>query len=241
MSLAEFQAQAFGNLGFARSNRFEVRIFLPAGMSAMMSQVASQSILGGNVGDKVGRIFSGVNAGNIASAGLSAVRNSISTGTSLSTNVTGLGLVNMAGANKMVSLYTNSVNLPNRDNKEKVLATYGETRQIGYGHENLPLQIDFYSSEDLYERQLFELWQSIIFNPINKRAGYYSDYTARVDVLKFDYSTPFDQFNEQNATAKYTFNEAYVQSVGEMTFSNDNSEIARQPIVMRYRNYTRVF
>lgn len=241
MSLAQFQSEAFGSLGFARSNRFEVRIYLPRGISQVAATMASQSLLGGLKGNKIGRIFSGINAGSIANAGLGAVRNSISTGTSLSSSVTGVGLVNMLGANKMVSLYTNSVNLPNRDNKEITATTYGETRQVGYGHENLPLQIDFYSSEDLFERQLFELWQSIVFNPVNKRSGYYADYTARVDVLKFDYSTPFDKFTESNATAKYTFNEAYVSNVGEMNFSNENGEVARQPITMRYRNFTRVF
>ena len=119
---------------------------------------------------------------------------------------------------------------------------HGVVRKIGYNAQYMEIGIGVICSEDLREKEFFDVWQDIIVgthrsgglearydNQFN--VGYYDDYICSVDII---------QFNRQTQNPIYTIKleEAYPLSVSPMAVSWSDSEIHKLSVQFAYRYYT---
>ena len=142
-------------------------------------------------------------------------------------------MTNTRGVTESLNLFCNAAELPGRDILSMEYRDYGESRQIGVRHQHGDLTLVYYSAEDLRERRFFENWQDIIFNPKAKQHGYYNEYTARMEISKYNQS-----WSEE--TAEYRFNEVYPTNVGAQALQSDQGDLLRLTMTFKYHNYERI-
>lgn len=107
---------------------------------------------------------------------------------------------------------------------------YGETRKLGVMHTHGDVSIEYYCSEDLRERQFFEQWQDLIFNPKSKKHAYYKDYISRIEIAKYN-------SDWSKKTVVYRLNEAYPTSIAAQEMNSDAGDLLKLSITFKYRNY----
>ena len=135
-----------------------------------------------------------------------------------------------------------STELPGRSVQTVDYRDHGVVRKIGYNAQYMEIGIEVICSEDLREKEFFDVWQDIIVgahrsgglearydNQFN--VGYYDDYICSVDII---------QFNRQTQNPIYTIKleEAYPLSVSPMAVSWSDSEIHKLSVQFAYRYYT---
>ena len=231
MNIGEMKAK-LSTQGIARDNRWLCRIYPPKGLTSTnnaISNLLSRGPLNVNVN------LPGLDAADAAVNGLNDILdigNDI-IGSNLSLPTLGSVLTNTRGVTESLNLFCNAAELPGRDILSMEYRDYGESRQIGVRHQHGDLTLVYYSAEDLRERRFFENWQDIIFNPKAKQHGYYNEYTARMEISKYDQSW-------SKETAEYRFNEVYTTNVGAQALQSDQGDLLRLTMTFKYYNYERL-
>ena len=231
MNIIEFKDKV-NQQGLARSNRWVVRVHAPRGLTASGNAISNFLSQGGN------RV-------NINLPGLDSIDAGIETLNNLNVDLgpvnidhnfkiptLGYALTNMGGKMEALNLFTSACQIPSRDIVSSEFKEYGEVRHLGFNHQHADLTINYYCSEDLRERSFFEQWQDVIFNPRNKRMGYYKDYTSKIEIIKYDASW-------SNQTARYEFNEAYPTNVGTLEMNQGEANVLELTMTFKFRNYTK--
>lgn len=109
---------------------------------------------------------------------------------------------------------------------------YGPTVEIPFGGVYSPVNMNFYVSKNMIQKQLFSAWHEfIVSNLINNDVAYYQDITATVIITQYD--------EGGNEVYRVILEEAYPKNVGQMNLSWDTkNEVHKMNVEMTYRSWT---
>ena len=230
MNIKEFQGQV-SKQGLAKNNRWVCTIFPPSGLTATGRALSNVLSRGGN---KINVNLPGLDSLDQGVALLNNLKidaGPIQVGSNFSIPTLGYALTGMGGKIAALNLFTSSCSIPSRDMNTQQWAEWGEMRNLGGTHTHSDVTIEYYCSEDLRERQFFEQWQDLIFNPSSKQYGYYKDYVSRIVIAKYDTSW-------SKKTAEYTLFEAFPSSVSAIEMTSDAAgDVMKLQVSFKYRNY----
>ena len=91
------------------------------------------------------------------------------------------------GEQRDISMQCNKLNFPGR-NLDTTVDTniYGPTRTIVNGFSFAPVSATFYCNENYKEKQFFETWQRLAYNPQTWSMQYYDDYVGKMEIYSLD-------------------------------------------------------
>jgi len=229
-NITEFTAQ-MAKQGLSRANRWVVRVFPPRGLTATGNVLNNTINKGGNKLDINIPFLDAADAVSFALEDLELDLGGVSIGHNFKVPTLGYALTNMGGKLEALNLFATSCTLPGRSIEAIAHDVYGETRQMGVKHQHEGISVQYYCSEDLREKLFFEQWQDLIFNPNNKNRSYYDEYTAEIEVLKYD--------NNWKHQSTYRFYEAWPVGLSELQLGNE-AETLQLAINFAYRYYEKV-
>lgn len=231
MNLDKFKSQV-EKQGLARTNRWVCSVFPPRALSSIANSIDIPVGRFGNLN------LPGIDLSNIPIA-LASIRNAdenlpdIDINANLRLPVFGFTAVNNGTLIEKINLYCQTAVIPEREIKNVEWREYGQSRKLGIVHEHKDFTLSYYCSEDMKERFFFENWQDIVFNSLNKRRGYYSDYTSTLEVTKYDAGWSKEQ-------AIYKIVEAYPTNISSQSLTYDEAAILRLDVTFKYRYYERI-
>ena len=239
MNLDSFTQQV-SRQGLAKNTNWVCNVFVPPGMGGQAGAMADatrndRGRLTVNlpgldiINNAIGTIDNAINSLNNLEANIGG----ITINNNLNVPTLGFSLANTAIGMQALSMYCHSCSIPARDIINSEWSEYGEMRNLGVKHSHGDLAIGYYCSEDLRERNFFEQWQNLIFNPANKRHSYYKDYISRIEIDK--YSAGWNR-----RTARYAFYEAYPTNVGETSLMYEGTDVVKLDITFKYRYFERI-
>jgi hypothetical protein len=130
-----------------------------------------------------------------------------------------------------LSMYCTVSSIPGRDLDNFEWKEYGEKTTYASNHTHSGLVINYYLSEDLRERTIFEIWQNLIFDPITKQHGYYDDTVSIIDIVKYN-----SNWKEQ---LTYRLHDAYPTNISAIELGEEGN-IAQISVTFNYKNFTKL-
>jgi|TARA_B110000285_G_scaffold133048_1_gene149277 hypothetical protein len=93
------------------------------------------------------------------------------------------------GEQRDISMQCNKIDFPGR-NLDSVSDTniYGPTREIVNGFTFADITASFYQSSNYKEKQFFETWQRLAYDPNTWAMQYYDDYVGKIQIYSLDQS-----------------------------------------------------
>lgn len=229
MNIKQFVSQV-SQQGLARQNRWVCTVYPPSGLTSTGRSLSNVLSKGGS---RVNVNLPGLDAADAAVGVLNDLKvdlGPVQVENNLSIPTLGYVLTNMGGKMQALNLFTHACSIPQRDITTQEWSDYGERRKIGIIQTHGDLSIEYFCSEDLRERQFFEQWQDLIFNPVTKQHSYYKDYISRIEIAKYDASW-------KKKTVVYRFNEAYPSTVGALEMNSDAGDVLKLQVTFKYYNY----
>tara|TARA_Y100000389_G_scaffold169274_1_gene175420 strand:+ start:41 stop:775 length:735 start_codon:yes stop_codon:yes gene_type:complete len=91
------------------------------------------------------------------------------------------------GEQRDISMQCNKIEFPGR-NLDTVADTniYGPTREIVNGFSFAEITANFYQSSNYKEKQFFETWQRLSYDPNTWAMQYYDDYVGKIQIYSLD-------------------------------------------------------
>ena len=91
------------------------------------------------------------------------------------------------GDQREVSMQCNKIEFPGR-NLDSTPDTniYGPTREIVTGFSFAEITASFYQSNNYKEKQFFETWQRLAYDPNTWAMGYYDEYVGKIQIYSLD-------------------------------------------------------
>ena len=91
------------------------------------------------------------------------------------------------GDQREVSMQCNKIEFPGR-NLDSTPDTniYGPTREIVTGFSFAEITASFYQSNNYNEKQFFETWQRLAYDPNTWAMGYYDEYVGKIQIYSLD-------------------------------------------------------
>ncbi len=140
-----------------------------------------------------------------------------------------------------IMMRCDTVDLPSRTAQVAEYRVYGPIRKVPYGGVYADVGATIILSEDMREREYFELWHDKIMGTgVFKTGGngkynpsYYDDFKGTVTIRQFG--------NSGSEMSVYTLNEAYPISIAPVQMSWAGAEVAKQTISFAFRDYKAVF
>ena len=91
------------------------------------------------------------------------------------------------GTARSVSLKCEQISMPGRNiDTAPDTNIYGPTREIAQGFSFADIDATFQLSSDLREKNFFDTWQRISFDPLTWSMGYYDDYVGTIQIYQLD-------------------------------------------------------
>ena len=91
------------------------------------------------------------------------------------------------GTAREVSLKCEQISMPGRNiDTAPDTNIYGPTREIAQGFSFADIDATFQLSSDLREKNFFDTWQRISFDPLTWSMGYYDDYVGTIQIYQLD-------------------------------------------------------
>lgn len=91
------------------------------------------------------------------------------------------------GTARNVSLKCENISMPGRNiDTAPDTNIYGPTREIAQGFSFADIDATFQLSSDLKEKNFFDTWQRLSFNPDTWSMGYYDDYVGSIQIFQLD-------------------------------------------------------
>ena len=92
-----------------------------------------------------------------------------------------------AGITESLGLMCESFAFPGRNlDSSPDVNTYGPTREVVNGYSFGDVSSTWRLSSDMRERQFFDTWQRLAYNPDNFSIGYYHDYIGEISIFQLD-------------------------------------------------------
>jgi hypothetical protein len=156
--MGRFRASMAAANGYARPNRFAVRIYPPTNLEKVIRDANATKVTAG-VNGPPGR--------NYEQKPTNFMKDLSQT----------LG--------RQIDLHCDSVSMPAHDLQAETVTTFGPSRQIvtGHGFEGT-INASFYADAFLRERHFMEMWQQMAVNHVTHKAGYYNDYIGKMHIFQ---------------------------------------------------------
>ena len=155
--MGRFRASMAAANGYARPNKFAVRIYPPTNL---------ESVIKNSEADVAGA--------SIASIGARTSRVSAKTMSDLSQTL-----------GRQIDLHCDSINMPAHDLQAETITQFGPPREMVRGHGfNGTISASFYADTFLRERHFLEMWQKMAVNMTTHKAGYYNDYIGKMHIFQ---------------------------------------------------------
>lgn len=109
---------------------------------------------------------------------------------------------------------------------------YGVPVEVPYGGIYSPVNMNFYVSSDMIQKEFFTAWHEyIVSNNLSSDVAYYDDITATVIIT---------QMNEEGEDVfRCVLHEAYPKNVAQMNLSWDTrNDVHKMSVEMTYRHWT---
>ena len=164
-TIGRFRAAMASAEGYARPNRFAVRVFPPSGLHEIIKNKEQAVDAGGITVDP--EAFNGTGQVNTMVGG--GVMNSL-------TQTVG----------RQLNIHCESVTMPGVDlTTQEVQYGSEPTRNMVTGHQFAgTINATFYADKYLRERQFFELWQKLCVDTISHKANYYNNYVGKMHIYQ---------------------------------------------------------
>jgi len=164
-TIGRFRAAMASAEGYARPNRFAVRVFPPSGLHEIIKNKEQAVDAGGITVDP--EAFNGTGQVNTMVGG--GVMNSL-------TQTIG----------RQLNIHCESVTMPGVDlTTQEVQYGSEPTRNMVTGHQFAgTINATFYADKYLRERQFFELWQKLCVDTISHKANYYNNYVGKMHIYQ---------------------------------------------------------
>jgi len=155
--MGRFRAAMAAANGYARPNKFAVRIYPPTNLESIIKSAQNQSYKAGSkeADESNNRV------------GTTQKRD----GKYMSDLSQTLG--------RQIDIHCDSVNMPAHDLQTETITQFGPPREMVTGHGfNGTISASFYADSFLRERHFLEMWQKMAVNHVTHKAGYYKDYAS---------------------------------------------------------------
>ena len=164
-TIGRFRAAMASAEGYARPNRFAVRIFPPSNLNQIIKNKQETTAAEGQTLDN--EMYNGT--GQVKGLVDGGVMNSL-------TQTIG----------RQINIHCESVSMPGVDLQQQEIQHGTEpTRNIVTGHGFAGnIVATFYADKYLRERQFFEMWQKLAVNTISHKANYYDNYVGKMHIYQ---------------------------------------------------------
>ena len=164
-TIGRFRAAMASAEGYARPNRFAVRVFPPVNLHEIIKNKEQSVDAGGITVDS--EAFNGT--GQVDTMVSGGVMNSL-------TQTVG----------RQINIHCESVTMPGVDlTTQEVQYGSEPARNMVTGHQFAGnINATFYADKYLRERQFFELWQKLAVDTISHKANYYDNYVGKMHIYQ---------------------------------------------------------
>ena len=164
-TIGRFRAAMASAEGYARPNRFAVRIFPPSNLNQIIKNKQETTAAEGQTLDN--EMYNGT--GQVKGLVDGGVMNSL-------TQTIG----------RQINIHCESVSMPGVDLQQQSIQYGSEPEKkyvTGHGFEG-NIVATFYADKYLRERQFFEMWQKLAVNTISHKANYYDNYVGKMHIYQ---------------------------------------------------------
>ena len=215
-TIGRFRAAMASAEGFARTNRFAVRIFPPSNLHELIKNQNATTNADGVTYD-----------------------NEMYNGTGQAAGLVGGGVMNSLTQTigRQLNIMCDSVVMPGVDL---------QTQEVQYGSEparNMvtshgfagTIDATFYADKYLRERQFFEMWQKLAVNTISHKANYYDNYVGKMHIYQLGADS---EIGRDRPTYAVEAVDVYPEQIGTLDYSyaNDN-QVAKVSIKFAYKQW----
>ena len=215
-TIGRFRAAMASAEGFARPNRFAVRIFPPSNLHELIKNQNSTTNADGVVHD-----------------------NEMYNGTGQAAGLVGGGVMNSLTQTigRQLNIMCDSVVMPGVDL---------QTQEVQYGSEparNMvtsrgfagTIDATFYADKYLRERQFFEMWQKLAVNTISHKANYYDNYVGKMHIYQLGADS---EIGRDMPTYAVEAIDVYPEQIGTMDYSyGANDQVQKVSIKFAYKQW----
>lgn len=133
---------------------------------------------------------------------------------------------------RSLSLRCDSVAIPGRSFSTTPYRFYGPARNMPYEPiYSGEISLSIILSEDMRERNYFEMWMDKICDRTNYKFGFYDDYVTDLLIVPLNKS--------DSVSYQFVVEEAYPKSIGDLQMSYDKeNDFLKQDVVMSFRKYS---
>jgi len=129
------------------------------------------------------------------------------------------------------TVHVKSINFPNSTSAIKERNVNGIVQKISGLRTIDTINLTMYDAEGGRIRQLFDKWQTEIYDIRTGKAGYYNDYIGSITLNIYGYNF--------NIARTVLFNEAWPSNVGDISYSRDSSNtLIEFPVSFAFKNYS---
>ena len=215
-TIGRFRAAMASAEGYARPNRFAVRIFPPSNLNQIIKNKQETTAAEGQTLDN--EMYNGT--GQVKGLVDGGVMNSL-------TQTIG----------RQINIHCESVSMPGVDLQQQSIQYGSEPEKkyvTGHGFEG-NIVATFYADKYLRERQYFEMWQKLAVNTLTHKANYYDNYIGKMEI----YQLGSDNETFQDApTYAIQATEVYPEKIGTMDYSyGANNQVQKITINFAYKQW----
>ena len=215
-TIGRFRAAMASAEGYARLNRFAVRIFPPSNLNELIRNQNATTYGEGQVKD-----------------------NEMYNGTGQAAGLVGGGVMNSLTQTigRQINIHCDSVTMPGVDL---------QTQEVQYGSEparNMvtshgfagTIDATFYADKYLRERQFFEMWQKLAVNTISHKANYYDNYVGKMHIYQLGADS---EIGRDRPTYAIEVVDVYPEQIGTLGYSyGSNDQIQKISIKFGYKQW----
>ena len=133
-----------------------------------------------------------------------------------------------------LSLLCETTSFPTRSAATTEHNVYGPVYQFPYRFTFTEMSMNFYLTEDMFAKTLFDDWQEKMINSQTSNLGFYEDYTCDISIKKFsaiDTSMNAPDYN-------LTLMEAFPSIIGEIQLGHSlGNEVQRLPVTFLFKKW----
>ena len=133
-----------------------------------------------------------------------------------------------------LTLLCETTSFPTRSAATTEHSVYGPVYQFPYRFTFTEMSMNFYLTEDMYAKKIFDSWQEKMINPDTGDLWFYADYTCNISIKKF--SSTDDTMNAPDHNI--TLIEAFPSILGEIQLGHSlGNEIQRLPVTFLFKKW----
>lgn len=131
-------------------------------------------------------------------------------------------------------LMCSAAEFPGRNLSTTIRNQHGVTQEIVDGVSYGPISTTFYCDKFMREKQVFEHWQKVAFNPVTYNINYSSEYTAPIEIYQLGSFSSQD--DRDRVTYAVRLEEAFVKTISAQPISYDaTSQVHKVTIEFSYK------